>query len=159
MYCGCIDAKLKYKRVRKDGIVAVIIHSRKVLLLKRRNIPVILNPGIWTFLSGGRSRGERYLDTAYREIKEETGIGRDSLRLLFSTMMTIFDRKRRLSWPNRVFIFVSSTGKVRLDYENSRYRWAAMDQIEKEINYTNIFINRSRIEKMIRGFIHGEEGT
>ena len=155
MYCDCIAIKPKYKLVKKEGITAIIIHGSRVLLLKRRNMPIILNPGIWAFLSGGRDGKERYIETAYREIKEESGIGRSSLRLLYKTRMFLFDRKRGIMWPNHVYIFKSDTQKVRLDYENSKYRWATLGQIEKEINYTNIFINHKKLVRKIRGYAYG----
>ena len=157
MYCDCIAIKPRYKLVSVPGMTAIIIHGQRILLLKRRNVPIILNAGIWAFLSGGRERGERYIDTAYREIREESGIDRHSLTLLFKTRMLLTDRKRRIVWPNWVFVFRSDTGKVRLDYENSGYRWATINQIEKEINYTNIFINHRELEKTIRGYVYGQE--
>ena len=147
--------KPRYKLVKKDGMTAIIIHNGKILLLKRRNVPIITNPGIWSFLSGARDGRERYIETAYREIKEESGIDRRSLALLFKERMLITDRKRGIMWPNWVFIFRSDTGKVRLDYENSRYRWTTVSQIEKEINYTNIFINHKELVKRIRGYVYG----
>ena len=152
-----MTVKLKYKLVSVTGMNAIIIHDQKVLLLKRRNVPIILNPGIWAFVSGGNKRNEKYIDTAYREIKEETAIDRRSLTLLFKTRMLLMDKKRKIIWPNWVFIFRSDTGKVRLDYENSAYRWATVNQIEKEINYTNIFINHKELEKTIRGYVYGQE--
>ncbi len=136
-------------------MTAIIINRNKILLLKRRNVPIITNPGIWSFLSGARDVNERYIETAYREIREESGIDRRSLNLLFKERMLIADRKRGIMWLNWVFIFRSNTGIVRLDYENSRYRWATIGQIEKEINYTNIFINNKELVKRIRGYVYG----
>ncbi len=135
--------------------MAVIIHKNRILLLKRRSLPVVINPGIWSFLSGARDGTERYLSTACREIREESGIGRESLSLLFSGKVSVTERSRNLAWTNRIFIFRSSTGKVRLDFENSGYRWATIREIENEIDYTNVFINPKRILKSIKRHVHG----
>ncbi|MCL4364833.1 MAG: NUDIX domain-containing protein [Candidatus Marsarchaeota archaeon] len=153
--CGSINAKGKYKLIERDGIFAIIVHNRKVLLLKRRNLPVVINPGIWSFLSGAREGKDRYLATAYREIEEESGIKKECLRLLYSGRINVIDLKKGFSWPNRLYLFRSSTGKVRLDYENAGYRWATLAQIEKEINYTNVFTNPKHIIKIIKGHING----
>jgi len=66
--------KNKFRHVQRDGIVAILINNNKVLLLKRRRIPFLTNPGIWFFITGGRKNGEAYIETAYREIMEETGL-------------------------------------------------------------------------------------
>ncbi len=124
-----------------------------MLLLKRRNVPVIMNPGIWAFLSGGRDGNERYITTAYREIKEESDIGRKSLKLLYKEKRLLKEDRKGIKWHNWLFIFHSDTRKVKLDYENSAYRWATMREIEKEINYTNVFINRKALEAKIRRYL------
>ena len=41
-----------------------------MLLLKRRNLPFMVDPGIWTFVAGGKKRSESYDDRRYREIEE-----------------------------------------------------------------------------------------
>ncbi len=140
----------KYKLVERPGIVAIILHGKKILLLKRRNVPLILNPGIWSFLSGGRDNKESYLNTAYREIYEEVKLPRSKLTLLDSGSTYLRDQKKGVMWYNRVFIFRSSTGKVRLDFENSAYRWASFGSILNEKGYTNVFINEEQLLSKIR---------
>lgn len=137
------------------GITAVIIYKNRVLLLKRRNVPVILNPGIWAFLSGGREKAEKYIETAYREITEESGISRERLSLLYKSRVLMTDRKRGIMWQNALFIFRSSTNTVRLDYENSRYRWASIKELENEVDYTSTFINGKMVINAIKGCMNG----
>lgn len=51
-------------------IVAVIITSAQGVLLARRHD----GKPEWTFPSGAQEAGERYVDTAIREVLEETGV-------------------------------------------------------------------------------------
>ena len=139
-----------YKLVKADGVAAVIIWKNKVLLLKRRRIPFIYNPGTWGFLTGSRKPGERYLETAYREIKEETGIGRKQLtRVLKPAKVSMFDGKKGKRWLNYLFIFRSETGNVRINIENAGWRWAKASEIRDGNDYTNIFLNKDKIYKTI----------
>ena len=145
--------RYKYKLESHDGIASIIIYKKKILLLKRRNIPIILNRGIWSFLFGGRDRGEKHITTAYREIKEEVKIAKSHLRMLYTTKVYLKEEGKRIMWLNQLFIFRSDTDKVKLDIENSSYRWAQFRDIEKEINYTNILINEKPILNKIKGFL------
>ena len=62
----------------RAGAGAVIVNAAGlVLALERKGLP-----GAWQLPQGGLARAEDPLAAAYREIAEETGIGRDDLRLL-----------------------------------------------------------------------------
>jgi putative (di)nucleoside polyphosphate hydrolase len=62
----------------RAGVGAVITDGRgRVLVFERHSIP-----GAWQFPQGGMEEGEEPIDTAYREITEETGIPKRALRLL-----------------------------------------------------------------------------
>ncbi len=144
-----------YKSVKSEGIIAVIIWRDKVLLLKRRNIPFIFNPGIWSFVTGSKKRNEDYISAAYREIHEETGIKKNELKLLRKQAnITLFDPKKRKKWSNCFLIFRSETGIVKINIENSGWRWAELDEIRKGKDYTNIFLNKSAAIKAISGCMH-----
>lgn len=116
----------------------------------------MINPGIWGFLSGARDRNERYITTAYREIREESGLSRDSLTLLYSGIIMVVEESKGLMWPNHLYILRSSTDRVKLDYENADYRWATLREIEKEINYTNVFINHKNLLKRIKRYANAQ---
>ena len=70
MSCG-------YKRPES---VLVVIHTPdlQILLLERAK-----HPGYWQSVTGSREGGESFLDTAVREVREETGlvINADQLRI------------------------------------------------------------------------------
>lgn len=55
----------------KLGAIAVVVHDRRLLLVRRRNPP---NAGLWGFPGGHVELGETALQAAVRELAEETGI-------------------------------------------------------------------------------------
>lgn len=136
----------------RDGAKAIIIYGRKVLLLKRRNLPFIINPGIWSFVGGRREEGETYLETACREIFEETGIRHSDLKLVLGQkMMELRDIKRNgYIWKNAIFLFRSRSQKVKINIENAGYRWASVRELEDEKDFTNEFVRKKKILRMIK---------
>ena len=144
----------EYKAVNADGVAVVILHKRRILLLKRRKIPFIFNPGIWSFVMGSRKRGEQYKETAYRELNEETGLERKSIKQLRKPIKVwMFDAKKNKKWQNYLFFFSSSTDKIKLNMENSGYRWASLNDLKKGKDYTNIFIDKNRVLREIESCI------
>ena len=147
-----MDKNGKYKLVEGDGITAAIVHRQKVLLVKRVNIPIISNPGIWTFVMGKRNSGETHIETAYREIEEEVRLGRVDLEpVLQLDEVLMFDavRKRKM-WKNSFFIFRTENPSIRINYENTHFRWAELPELEEERKYTNIFINKESVLAKIK---------
>lgn len=53
---------------------AFITHNNKIPMLHRDNNPSIPNPDCWQFIGGQTEGDETYLETAKREIKEETNL-------------------------------------------------------------------------------------
>ena len=148
---------MQYRHVEADGIAAVVVNRRRLLLMKRRYLPFLKNAGAWSFVFGHRENGERYLETAYREIREEAGIGRERLELLGDGFpVGLFDPKRGIRWSNMMFIFRSDTGEVRKDFENAAYRWAGMSELANHERYTNLFIDEERILKRISRYVNGK---
>ena len=144
----------EYKAVNADGVAVVILYKRRILLLKRRKIPFIFNPGIWSFVMGSRKRGEQYKETAYRELNEETGLERKSIKQLRKPIKVwMFDAKKNKKWQNYLFFFSSSTDKIKLNMENSGYRWASLNDLKKGKDYTNIFIDKNRVLREIESCI------
>ncbi len=148
--------KRKYRVIKADGIAAIIINEGKVLLFKRRSLPFLKNAGAWSFILGHKERGESYLQTAYREIGEEAGIGQEHLDLLGKGFaVTLFDEKRGIKWRNVMFIFRSDTACVKKDIENAAFRWATIEDIKRRERYTNIFMAEEQILKKLSVHIDG----
>ncbi|MDE1870380.1 MAG: NUDIX domain-containing protein [Candidatus Micrarchaeota archaeon] len=146
----------EYTLRNHKGVTFAILNMGRVLLIKRRKWPFIANPGIWTLVQGGREKGEQYLETAYREAKEEVGIDKEHLMLIIKRdNVRLFDavKKDKVVWENTFFVFHSDTNKVRKNFESSAFRWATMPEIVKEREYTNIFVDKEEITKLIKGAI------
>lgn len=58
--------------------IAVVIRGGEVLLVRRANPP---DAGLWGFPGGKIEYGERLIQAALRELKEETGIDAEALRV------------------------------------------------------------------------------
>ncbi len=147
----------QYRRARHDGITAIIVSRGRLLLVKRRSFPFITDPGAWTFVAGGKRAEEGYDETAYREIREETGICRDNLRLLTKRKNVMkFESRRRERYSNSLYVLRSKTRKVRLNIENSDYKWAPFDDIMRQRSYTNVFLNERSILELIKRVLDGK---
>ncbi|MDE1854856.1 MAG: NUDIX domain-containing protein [Candidatus Micrarchaeota archaeon] len=131
--------------------MAIIIHGSRVLLLKRVSLPFLSHSGIWTFPAGRGNPGEPSLKTAYREVLEETGLEKIDLSLLSKQIrVTKVDEERKRIIPNKLYVFRSKKSAVRLDYENTDYRWASLADIRDEHLYDNVFADPAFILKVIR---------
>ncbi len=148
-----MDEVSGYKTAEKPGIAAVIVCRKRLLLLKRRRIPFINNPGIWSFLFGGMKKGEKPIETAYREIQEEVRLGRGHLRMVESRRVVVFDPHKRQRWQNWFFVFVSDYDGVVKNYESADVRWASLNDILNKRDYTNIFADEKGLIASIKRHI------
>ena len=137
----------KYEKM--DGICASIFNDGYFLVLKRRKSPFITNPGKWAFVTGKRKAGERYLDTAYREIEEETSLKRKELLLISEPCKVTLCYKNK-KWDNEFFVFVSKSRKIKLNIENASYLWIKADDIIKNKSYLEIFLDKEAIISILR---------
>lgn len=97
----------------RDGIVE---H-----LLLRRSDAEAYGPGVWQVITGGVDAGERAIDAALRELREETGLAPDDLFSLPSIAMFYFEPTDRVIL-SPVFACRVSAEPI-LSHEHSDYRW------------------------------------
>ena len=114
------------------AVTGIVKHMDKVLILKKS--PNDWNyTGKWSFCSGYVKEFEAAEDTALREIKEETGLIAKILRK--GTLFEIEDHKKGKKWVVTPFLCRVNSGKVKLDHENTEFRWIDFKDIK---NYDTV---------------------
>ena len=119
----------------------IIIEDKKVLLIKQTN-------GIWGFPKGHVEKNETELQTAEREVKEETNC--DMQRILY--YIDSFDYKSGSGKNARQYNFaikVNGTDKIILT-EHDAYSWETVEEIINNPKITD------EVKKIIRRYIEIE---
>ena len=114
------------------AVTSVVMNKGKVLILKKS--PKDWNyPNKWSFCSGYAKEFEAAEDTSIREIREETGLKGKILRK--GKIIEVKDDKNRKTWVVAPFLCRVNSRKVKLDHENSEYRWISHKDIK---NYPRV---------------------
>lgn len=119
---------LHYTRI----VTSFLSNDQKYLILKRSD-NVKSMKGLWGGVSGVIEGNEDPLKRAKREIFEEIGIREDKISLL-RTAKEIQVRSTQYSnheWIVFPFLFSTRESKIRLNWENSEYRWISANEISK----------------------------
>lgn len=99
--------------------------GRDEILLVQRSERVRTYRGAWAGISGYLEPGVTPLEQANTEIREETGLGADDVRLLRTgAPLPVNDEQGGLSWVVHPFLFaVAAPERLRLDWEATGHRW------------------------------------
>ena len=99
---------------RSDGKVLILRRSQKVGSYR----------GMWAGISGHVEPDETPLDTAIKEIGEETGIRGNSIQFIREGgEMKVIDCSSGITWLVHSFLFSTSTTEVALDWEHDEHKW------------------------------------
>lgn len=114
----------------RDTASAFLWRHGRILLL-RRDVTMRSYPGRWSVVSGSVERGERPLDTAWREVGEETGYPREVLRpVAAGAPLTVDEVERRVRWRVHPFLFLlHDDGEPRLNRENADFTWLCAEEL------------------------------
>jgi 8-oxo-dGTP pyrophosphatase MutT (NUDIX family) len=112
-----------------DVVTAFVCYKGRILLVHRS--PCMPSyAGKWGAISGSIMPGEDAATAAIREVWEETAIPSDALSQHASAPPLRVGEGERC-WCVHPFLFSSSTGTVRLNEENTEYRWILPEELSR----------------------------
>ncbi len=116
--------------MRRRIATSFLVHDLQYLVL-RRSMRVRTMRGLWSGVSGTINEGEEPLVRAYAEILEETGMDRGLLELRSSAGPVVIDSAEHgYALDVYGFLFDAGTTDVRLNWENSEYRWVLRGELD-----------------------------
>lgn len=108
--------------------------GRKYLIVRStRNVPG--RAEFWDIPKGGLEKGERGIDAALRESKEEAGVKKFLLVPDFKETMRYFTRRDGKPVPKFVAVFLAEARetKVKLSWEHDEFAWATFEEAMKKL--------------------------
>jgi len=143
---------MKKKRDFSVGVIIYLATPKKIkyLLLKHRQ-------GHWAFCKGHKNPGETKIETALRELKEETGITK--IKLLRKSVLIREDYKIKNKEITRksvdFFIAESLKKKVKIDgFEILKYKWCSYKMALRQITFQEAKITLKKANKIIEEYIN-----
>ena len=109
-------------------VTCFLQYNDKILLLKRSD-KVRTHKGKWAGVSGYIEPGETDDQTAIKEIREETGLTEDQIKLIRKgTPIHVQDGAR--VWVVHPYLFKSNTADIKIDWEHTEYRWIEPEELK-----------------------------
>ncbi len=117
-------------------VTSFLIDNNKFLILKRSQ-KVKTMKGLWAGVSGIIEKNEGPLERAKIEIFEELGIPENRILLLKSADQFKVEspQYKNHEWEIFPFLFEAKEPEIKLNWENSEYRWINADEIS---NYETV---------------------
>ena len=122
----------------QDVVVCILVKKNKVLI-STRPYPKIFH-GYYEFPGGKVLSGEFFIESLYRELKEELDLEIDLRKLIFLTNYSIKIRKINLYF----FYCTSWRGKIRAR-EGQEFKWVKISDLKKH----NLLRSNKKILKFI----------
>jgi 8-oxo-dGTP pyrophosphatase MutT (NUDIX family) len=115
-------------------VTSFLNHNDKILILKRSK-QVKSMKGLWSGVSGIIENDEPPIKRAKIEIFEELGIKEGDIELIKSgnEMYVESTQYENHQWIVFPFLFQTEKNEIRLNWENSEFRWIDINQF-KEFN-------------------------
>jgi len=123
--------------MRSTKIVTSFIKDNDKLLILKRSDKVKSMKGLWAGVSGIIENDELPLERAKIEIFEEVGITEDRITLIKSIeeMRINSPQYKNHEWEIFPFLFESKNPTVKLNWENSDFKWINIEELE---NYETV---------------------
>ena len=118
-------------------IVTSFIKDNKKILILKRSEKVKSMIGLWAGISGIIEKDEIPLERAKIEIFEEVGVLENEIRLIKSTKKVRINspQYKNHEWEIFPFLFESKKPNVKLNWENSEFRWIEIEELK---NYETV---------------------
>ena len=121
------------------GVAVFIRHGDQYLTLKRSN-KVGQHKGRWAVVAGYLPKGEVPVAHAYEEALEEAGLHKKDLTLVkVGTKVLVHDPITDVRWRSTPVLFESSTKRIKLNWENTAYRWVPISRMPFDTSYPGLF--------------------
>ena len=123
--------------MRSTKIVTSFIRNEDKLLILKRSDKVKSMKGLWAGISGIIENDEEPIKRAKTEIFEEVGITEDKIELIKTTeeMRINSPQYKNHEWEIFPFLFESKNPTIKLNWENSDFRWINVEDLE---NYETV---------------------
>lgn len=123
--------------MRSTKIVTSFITSNEKFLLLKRSEKVKSMKSLWAGISGIIEKNEEPLQRAKIEIFEELGIKEEQIKLLKTAelMRVISPQYKNHEWEIFPFLFEANNPEIKLNWENSEYKWISADELN---NYKTV---------------------
>jgi 8-oxo-dGTP pyrophosphatase MutT (NUDIX family) len=121
---------------RLFNVITVFLEHNKRILILRRSQKVRTMNMKWAGISG-YIENEDPLVRALKEIEEETGLGKEKVKLLRigRPLEAVESDKSDIIWIVYPYLFHSNTNLIRIDWEHDQYRWIKTQEIQ---NYETV---------------------
>ena len=119
---------------RTNVVTSFLNYNNKILILKRSE-KIRTMKGLWSGISGIIENNETPISRAKIEIFEEVGISEEHITLIKSTKEFTIEspQYKNQEWIIFPFFFTTDTNSIKLNWENSDFRWIEVGQL-KEFN-------------------------
>ncbi|HVO77693.1 MAG TPA: DUF126 domain-containing protein [Methanomassiliicoccales archaeon] len=115
-------------KVEEHRVVTAILHCDERILILKRSDKVRTNKGMWAGVSGYIEEGEEPLQTAVKEIGEETQV-RGAKLVMSGEPISV--RISGTIWRIYPFLFDVPDEKVTIDWEHTEYAWVHPSELSK----------------------------
>ena len=121
--------------MRKTSVVTSFLNYNNKILILKRSEKIRTMKGLWSGISGIIENNETPISRAKIEIFEEVGISEEHITLIKSTKEFTIEspQYKNQQWIIFPFFFTTDTNSIKLNWENSDFRWIEVGQL-KEFN-------------------------
>ena len=123
--------------IRATKIVTCFLKSGDKILILKRSDKVKSMKSLWAGISGIIENNESPLERTKIEIFEELGIDASQIKLLKESvkMRIMSPQYENHEWEVYPFLFSVENPKIKLNWENSEYKWVKVEEIS---NYETV---------------------